>query len=154
MPVSWAVRALIRQLIQVSVAALIALARAMPAARWLLTSSAKWRPCRLSRKAQVASGLHPVIPAMKVRAMSQARSGSAWWLMVPKNPNRGSASLEAWCWSSWLLLLASAREQHFALVRRQAKSDRTENDREGGAAGITIEAHLVTDAPSPRRRTT
>ena len=35
----------------------------------------------------MASGLHPVVPAMKARAMSQARSGSAWWEMVPKNPH-------------------------------------------------------------------
>ena len=37
----------------------------------------------------MASALHPVVPAMKASAMSQARSGSAWWHMVPKKPHSG-----------------------------------------------------------------
>ena len=75
--VSRAVRDPMRQAIHFVMAVEKASARGRPSTRTLVTSSAKCRPCRLSRKARTSSGVHPVTSAMAVIARGQAASASA-----------------------------------------------------------------------------
>jgi len=64
------------------VAAWIASARGTPASRWFNTSSAKWRPCRLSRKHRTDSSGWLVASEMAVIAIGQAASACSFRLPV------------------------------------------------------------------------
>ena len=87
MPMALLLWRVIRYAIQLAVAARIA-ASFWPTSlvMWALTSSAKWRPSRLSRKARTSSRLQPVASATIVSASAHAAFGSAWCVMVPKKP--------------------------------------------------------------------
>ena len=67
----------------------MASARGRRPVKALATSSAKWRPCRLSRKARTSSGTQPVASAMAAIAIGQAEPASAWWAMPLWKPQAG-----------------------------------------------------------------
>ena len=115
------------QPIQRAVAGLIASAIALPVVSSLATSSAKWRPWRLSRKMATVSAGSCVASLMVLMAIGQAISASPWWLTVPKKPHSGF-----WVCGMLVLVISAApswrglspaRDGHFALGRGTAKSD-------------------------------